>query len=176
MPAPTTPVGPAQASVSLAKSMDPGIAKAVGVGFLASSSASAAVTQVTPTSPFPVTVVSGSQTDALTDTELRASPVPVYEDVRQVQTTVFSEFTSVVAASIYASDVSRIGALIFVPEDSQPLHIRWGNPSVSATTRSYTIQPGGAYQVPKDFAMVALYGIMDSAGSAYITQFSLAEG
>ena len=174
MPAPTTPVGPALASESLANSMDPGIAKAVGIGYLASTDADAAVIQVTPEEPFPVTVVSGGQTDALTNAELRASPVPVIIAAYS-PSAIVTEFTSTTSQQIYAADAGRVAAIVFVPEESAALHIRWGSADVSAADRSYTIQPGGAYQVPQDFAAIELRGIMSSAGNAFITQFTTSD-
>ena len=175
MPAPTTPVGPAQASVSLAKSMDPGIAKAVGIGYLGSNDPDASVVIVSGQSPLPARIVSGSQTDALTNDELRSEPVVSVLDQQQIGTVTVSQFTSEVSAELYGaqSTSGRVGAIIFVPEETPAMHILFGNGTVSSSNRSYTIQPGGAYQVPATLGQVKVQAILTGPGTAFLTLFEV---
>lgn len=173
MPAPTTPVGPALASESLANSMEPGIAKAVGIGFLVSNDADSGVSIVSGQSPLPTAIVSGAQTDALTNDELRSEPVSSYIEPLTIGTVTVSQFTSEVSAELYGaqSPSGRVAALIFVPEESPAMHILFGTGTVSSSNRSYTIQPGGAYQIPAALGQVRVQAIMTATGTAFLTRF-----
>ena len=172
MPAPTTPVGPAQASVSLAKSMDPGIAKAVGVGFLATDAVDAPVTMVSADDPFPVTLGSGDTPvsgDWLTDAELRATPVLVGPGTQVPAAP--SSFTSTTSAVMLAANANRTGAIIYVEPGSGDLHVLLGAGTASATNKTLTIEETGYYEIPPGVrsAITAIFG---SAGTAYVTELT----
>lgn len=171
MPTPTAPADPAYASVSLANSMGPGIAKAVGLGYLNGSSLGAEVILVSTDNPLPVS--GGGSGDGLTNDQLRASPVETYAVHRPVLSTSVQEFTAEVSTEA-VSAAERSGVIIFVPEESVAMHIRFGTAEVSASSRSYTIQPGGAYQVPYEFASVAIQAMMTGTGNAFFTLFNIA--
>ena len=172
MPAPTTPVGPALASESLANSMSPGIAKAVGIGFLATQAPDAEVKMVSGDNPMPVTTVGEVETNGLTDFQLRAAPVEVLQSQRNVSSVTVTEFNKVTSEQIIVASNTFISAIIFVPDDSVAMHIRFGSLPASAASRSYTIQPGGAYIVPPEYIRgQSLHGIMSAAGNAFITIF-----
>ena len=170
MPKPPTPnPNPALALVSMQNSMLPGTAVARGLGYLDDKGNVVIVTEDT---PLPVT--SGGSTDGLTNDQLRASPVEIYAMPRQVLSTTVTEFNAEISTqAIPAGD--RSGVIIFVPEESVPMHIRFGSSEVSASSRSYTIQPGAGYQVPYEFASVAIQAMMTGAGNAFFTLFNLAD-
>lgn len=172
MPTPTAPADPAYASVSLENSMGPGIAKAVGLGYLNGSSADAEVIIVSTDNPLPVS--GGGGEDGLTNEQLRASPVDIYAIPRTVLSTSVQEFTAEISTEAVSAG-QRSGVIIFVPAESVAMHIRFGTSEVSASSRSYTIQPGGAYQVPYEFASVAIQAMMTGTGNAFFTLFNLSD-
>lgn len=127
----------------------------------------------------PVVVTSsGGTSDALTDTQLRATPVPVSGTITATPTTYATDTAANVASSVtvvtlQALNAARKSWAVYNDSATAYLYLKFGS-AASLTSFKVRVSPGGYYEAPPTPLYTGIItGIWDAAvGSARVTEGS----
>lgn len=153
-------------------------ATVVGTGTFAVQAAQSGTWNITNISgtislPTGAATAANQQTDALTDTELRATPVPVSGTVSETTSDTGTQANVAGSASsvtLLASNANRLGASI-VNDSSAILYVKMGS-TASATDYAVRMYPNDYLEVPFNYTGI-ITGIWASAtGAARVTEYT----